>query len=43
MRTLAKKHHVRVEEIQIAGVSDVMEALKTLPPATENACSRQSW
>jgi uncharacterized protein YbaP (TraB family) len=38
MRTLAKKHHVRVEEIKIAGVSDVMDALKTLPPATENAC-----
>src|SRR5580700_5162033 len=38
MRSLAKKHHVRVEEIKIAGVSDVMEALKTLPPATENAC-----
>jgi uncharacterized protein YbaP (TraB family) len=38
MRTLAKKHHVRVEEIKIAGVSDVMEALKSLPPATENAC-----
>jgi len=37
-RSLAKKHHVRVEEIKIAGVSDVMEALKTLPPATENAC-----
>jgi uncharacterized protein YbaP (TraB family) len=38
MRTLAKKHHVQVEEIKIAGVNDVMEALKTLPPATENAC-----
>jgi uncharacterized protein YbaP (TraB family) len=38
MRTLAKKHGVRVEEIKIAGVSDVLEALKTLPPATENAC-----
>jgi uncharacterized protein YbaP (TraB family) len=38
MRSLAKKHHVRVEEFKIAGVSDVMEALKTLPPATENAC-----
>src|SRR6202022_3662290 len=37
-RPLAKKHHVKVEEIKIAGVSDVMEALKTLPPATENAC-----
>jgi uncharacterized protein YbaP (TraB family) len=38
MRTLAKKHHVSVEEIKIAGVSDVMEALKTLPPSTENIC-----
>jgi uncharacterized protein YbaP (TraB family) len=38
MRTLAKKHHVKIEEIKIAGVSDVMEALKTLPPATEYAC-----
>jgi uncharacterized protein YbaP (TraB family) len=38
MRTLAKKHHVRVEEIKIAGVSDVLEALKTLTSATENAC-----
>jgi uncharacterized protein YbaP (TraB family) len=42
MRTLAKKHHVRVEEIKIAGVSDVLEALKTLPPATENACFQAS-
>jgi len=38
MRALAKKHHVRVEEIRIAGVSDVLEALKIMPPATENAC-----
>jgi uncharacterized protein YbaP (TraB family) len=38
MRTLAKKHRVRVEEIKIAGVGDVMDALKTLPPATENVC-----
>ena len=38
VRTLAKKHRVRVEEIKIAGVGDVMEALKTLPPATENIC-----
>jgi uncharacterized protein YbaP (TraB family) len=38
MRSLAKKHHVRVEEIKIAGVSDVLEALKTMPPATENTC-----
>jgi uncharacterized protein YbaP (TraB family) len=38
VRTLAKKRHVRVEEIKIAGVGDVMEALKSLPPATENIC-----
>jgi uncharacterized protein YbaP (TraB family) len=38
VRALAKKHQVPVEEIKIAGVSDVMDALKTLPPATENAC-----
>jgi uncharacterized protein YbaP (TraB family) len=38
MRALAKKHRVPVEEIKIAGVSDVMEALKTLPAATENTC-----
>jgi uncharacterized protein YbaP (TraB family) len=38
VRTLAKKHHVRVEEIKIAGVGDVMDALKTLPPETESAC-----
>jgi len=38
MRTLAKKHDVRVEEIKIAGVGDVMDVLKTLPPAAENAC-----
>ncbi len=38
VRTLAKDRKVRVEELKIAGVSDVMDALKTLPPATENAC-----
>ena len=38
VRKLAKDRKVRVEELKIAGVSDVMDALKTLPPATENAC-----
>jgi len=38
VRKLAKERKVRVEELKIAGVSDVMDALKTLPPATENAC-----
>ncbi len=38
VRKLAKDRKVRVEELKIAGVSDVMDALKALPPATENAC-----
>jgi len=38
VRALAKKRRVRVEEIKIAGVSDVMDALKSLPPATERIC-----
>jgi len=38
MRALAKKQHVRVEEVKIAGVGDVLDALKTMPPATENTC-----
>jgi uncharacterized protein YbaP (TraB family) len=38
VRTLAKKHHVSIEELKIAGVGDVMDALKTLPPAAENTC-----
>jgi len=42
VRVLAKKHHVRIEEVKVAGVSDVMEALKTMPPATENACVEAS-
>jgi uncharacterized protein YbaP (TraB family) len=42
VRTLADKHHVRVEELKIAGVHDFLDALKTLPPATENACVEAS-
>jgi uncharacterized protein YbaP (TraB family) len=42
MRKLAEKHHVALEEIKIAGVRDVIEALKTLPPAAENACVEAS-
>ena len=38
LRALAKKQHVRVEEVKIAGVGDVLDALKTMPPATENTC-----
>ncbi len=42
VRELAKKHGVRIDEIKIAGVGDVLEALKTMPPATENACVEAS-
>ena len=42
VRSLAKKHQVPVDEVKIAGVSDVMEALKTMPQATENACVEAS-
>jgi len=38
VRTLAKKHKVRIEELKIAGVHDVIDALKTMPAATENTC-----
>jgi uncharacterized protein YbaP (TraB family) len=42
VRGLAKKHDVRVEEVKIAGVGDVLEALKSMSPATENTCVRAS-
>jgi uncharacterized protein YbaP (TraB family) len=38
VRSLAKKHGVRVEEVKIAGVGDFLDALKSMPPVTENAC-----
>jgi uncharacterized protein YbaP (TraB family) len=31
-----------VEELKIAGVRDVLDALKTMPPATESACVEAS-
>jgi uncharacterized protein YbaP (TraB family) len=42
LRILAKKHGVRVEEIKVAGVSDMLEALKTMPAATERTCVEAS-
>lgn len=42
MRTLAEKHHVPVEELEIAGVRDFIDALKALAPETENACVEAS-
>ena len=38
VRALARKHHVRIEEFKIAGLHDILDALKTLPPATEQKC-----
>ncbi len=38
VRSLARKHHVRIEEFKIAGIHDVLDALKTLPPGTEQKC-----
>jgi uncharacterized protein YbaP (TraB family) len=38
LRVLAKKHGVRIEEVKVAGVSDMLEALKTMPAATERTC-----
>jgi uncharacterized protein YbaP (TraB family) len=42
LRVLAKKHGVRIEEIKVAGVSDMLEALKTMPAATESTCVEAS-
>ena len=42
LRILAKKHGVRVEEVKVAGVGDMLEALKTMSPATERACVEAS-
>jgi len=42
VRTLAKKHGVRIQEVRIAGVGDVLDALKSMQPATENTCVEAS-
>ena len=38
VRTLAKKRDVPVEEVKIAGVGDLVDALKSMPASTENTC-----
>jgi uncharacterized protein YbaP (TraB family) len=38
VRELARKHDVRIEELKVAGVRDFLDALKTMPPETENTC-----
>jgi len=42
LRELAKKHGVRIEEVKVAGVSDMLDALKTMPAATERTCVEAS-
>jgi uncharacterized protein YbaP (TraB family) len=42
LRALAKKHGVRVEEVKVAGASDMLEALKTMPATTERICVEAS-
>jgi uncharacterized protein YbaP (TraB family) len=42
LRVLAKKHGVRIEEVKVAGVSDMLEALKTMPAASERICVEAS-
>jgi uncharacterized protein YbaP (TraB family) len=42
LRELAKKHGVRIEEVKVAGVSDMLDALKTMPAATERTCFEAS-
>ena len=38
VRALAKKRNVAVEEVKIAGVGDLVDALKSMPASTENIC-----
>jgi len=38
VRLLAKERHVRVEELKVAAVGDMLDALKTMPAATEDTC-----
>jgi uncharacterized protein YbaP (TraB family) len=42
LRQLAAKHGVRIEEVKVAGASDMLEALKTMPAATERTCVEAS-
>jgi uncharacterized protein YbaP (TraB family) len=42
LRILARKHGVRVEEVKVAGVGDMLEALKTMSAVTERTCVEAS-
>jgi uncharacterized protein YbaP (TraB family) len=38
VRKLAHDRHIPIEEVKVAGVGDLMDALKSMSPATENTC-----
>jgi uncharacterized protein YbaP (TraB family) len=38
VRSLAKKHRVHIDEFKVAGWRDVLDALKSIPPETEDKC-----
>ncbi len=38
VRKLARRHDVPIDEVRHAGLSDALDALKTLPPDIENTC-----
>jgi uncharacterized protein YbaP (TraB family) len=38
VRSLARKHDVPVDEITVAGIKDMLDTLKTVPPQTEERC-----
>jgi uncharacterized protein YbaP (TraB family) len=38
VRSMARKHHVRVDEFKVTGWRDILDALKSIPAATENKC-----
>jgi uncharacterized protein YbaP (TraB family) len=42
LRKLAEKHGVRIEEVKVAGAGDMLEALKSMPAATERICVEAS-
>jgi uncharacterized protein YbaP (TraB family) len=42
LRILAKKHGVRIEEVKVAGASDMLEALKNMPESVERTCVEAS-
>jgi uncharacterized protein YbaP (TraB family) len=42
VRSLARKHRVQIDEFKVTGWRDVLDALKSIPAATENKCVEAS-